>query len=217
MGRRSRLVYFIRAGAVFSADIDTGATREIATLPRRGGLSTVNAGETLLAGTYIEGASPDSNRNHPVQPQPLDQPPNKGLMMERTLAARLPRALYTVNIKSGEVKVILRSTDWLNHLPDGKTIWDDLQTPRGEVFWLAGYEVATGRRTWYSLLRNEWSIHFNVTPDAQLFCGYGGDPGQVAHAPDGRWIYLFHPELIRNRDGLIDPSSFNPVSFAPRS
>ena len=28
--------------------------------------------------------------------------------------------------------------------PDGKTIWYDLQTPRGEDFWLAGYNVETG-------------------------------------------------------------------------
>ena len=31
--------------------------------------------------------------------------------------------------------------------PDGKTIWYDLQTPRGEDFWLAGYNVETGERT----------------------------------------------------------------------
>ena len=68
---------------------------------------------------------------------------------------------------------------------DGKTIWYDLQTPRGEDFWLAGYNVETGERTWYHLQRNEWSIHFNVTRDGKLFCGDGGDPGQVAQAPDG--------------------------------
>jgi oligogalacturonide lyase len=107
-----------------------------------------------------------------------------------------------VNTGTGEMKTILRSTDWLNHVQfsptdpsmllfchegpwhkvdrtwtirtdgtgltqihhrtmnmeiegheffsvDGRTIWYDLQTPRSEVFWLAGYELATGRRTWY--------------------------------------------------------------------
>ena len=67
---------------------------------------------------------------------------------------------------------------------DGKTIWYDLQTPRGEDFWLAGYQVETGERTWYHLQRNEWSIHFNVSRDGTLFCGDGGDPGQVARAPE---------------------------------
>jgi oligogalacturonide lyase len=88
---------------------------------------------------------------------------------------------------------------------DGKTIWYDLQTPRGEVFWLAGYNVETGARTWYHLNRDEWSIHFNVTRDGTLFCGDGGDTGQVARAGNGRWIYLFRPERFPNRDGIRLP------------
>lgn len=67
----------------------------------------------------------------------------------------------------------------------------------------------SGERTWYHLQRNEWSIHFNVTADGKLFTGDGGDPGQVAHAPDGRWIYLFRPELVANR-GLDDKSLVRP-------
>jgi len=147
--------------------------------------------------------------------------------MEERLAARLPMALFTVDVKSGEVKVIHRSTDWLNHLEfsptdrtllmfchegpwhkvdriwlmrtdgghiekvhtrtmameiaghefwsaDGKTLWYDLQTPRGEVFWLAAYRVDTGERTWYALTR-----------DGALFCGDGGDPG--AGGESGAW------------------------------
>jgi oligogalacturonide lyase len=88
---------------------------------------------------------------------------------------------------------------------DGSTIWYDLQTPKGEDFWVAGYNVNTKRRTWYHLQRNEWSIHFNVTRDGTLFCGDGGDPGQVAHAPDGEWLYLFRPELKKNT-GVEDPA-----------
>lgn len=89
--------------------------------------------------------------------------------------------------------------------PDGKTILYDWQTRKGEDFWLASYEIATGKRVAYHMQRNEWSIHFNVTSDRMLFCGDGGDPGQVAHAPGGEWIYLFHPQLITG-DGVNDPS-----------
>ena len=78
---------------------------------------------------------------------------------------------------------------------DGKTIWYDLQLPKGEDFFLAGLNLTSGERTWYHLQRNEWSIHFNVGRDGRLFCGDGGDPGQVAKAEDGQWIYLFRPEL----------------------
>ena len=72
---------------------------------------------------------------------------------------------------------------------DGKTIWYDLQTPRGENFWLAGYELATARRTWYHLQRDEWSVHFNVSADGKLFAGDGGDDEMVAHAKDGKLLF----------------------------
>ena len=259
-GRKSQRVYYLRENAAYFTDVDSGETKKIAALPPRGGISTVNADETLLAGTYIEGAGQDYNNQRPAagvaapaaQGHPLDQPRNKGQMMENRLAARLPMALYTLNIQTGEVKTIHRATDWLNHLlfsptdptllmfchegpwhkvdriwsmrtdgsqikklhtrtmameifghefwaPDGKTIWYDLQTPRGEDFWLATYDVASGSRRQYHLARNEWSIHFNVSKDGSMLTGDGGDPGQVARAPDGQWIYLFRPELLENK------------------
>jgi oligogalacturonide lyase len=88
---------------------------------------------------------------------------------------------------------------------DGKTIWYDLQTPRGEDFWVAGYNVESGKRTWYHLQRDEWSVHFNVSPDNALFSGDGGDDRMVAHAGNGKWLYLFRPELISDKsEGNID-------------
>jgi oligogalacturonide lyase len=82
---------------------------------------------------------------------------------------------------------------------DGKWLWYDLQTPRGEVFWVAGYEVGTGQRVWYNLTRDEWSVHFNSSPDGRLFAGDGGSEGMVAKAKDGKWIYLFRPEMLNDR------------------
>jgi oligogalacturonide lyase len=261
-GRRTERVYYTREGSLFWTDIDSGETRKIAALPTRGAVATINADETLLAGTYIEGDGRDYGGNRAQQSHPLDQPRNKGQMMEERWAARLPMAMFTINVNTGEQKIIHKANDWLNHLlfsptdptllmfchegpwhkvdriwtirtdgtglkkihtrtmameifghefwsADGKTIWYDLQTPRGEDFWLAAYNVDTGARTWYHLQRNEWSIHFNVSRDGQLICGDGGDPGQVAKAPDGQWIYLFRPELIASR-GIDDPSLVKP-------
>lgn len=91
--------------------------------------------------------------------------------------------------------------------PDGKTVWYDLQRPRGEVFWLAGVELATGKRTWYAHERNEWSCHYNISPDQTLFAGDGGDEHMVAHAPDGKWIYLFRPKTIPDTAGMPSPNS----------
>jgi oligogalacturonide lyase len=84
--------------------------------------------------------------------------------------------------------------------PDGRTIWFDLQKPRGEKFYFAGADVASGREVAsYALGANEWSIHYAVAPGEKLFAGDGGDPTQVAHAPDGMWIYAFYPIGARFR------------------
>ena len=87
---------------------------------------------------------------------------------------------------------------------DGKWIWYDLQTPRSEVFWVAGYNVDSHERIWYHLERREWSVHFNVSPDGKLFAGDGGGPNSVAAPDNGQWIYLFRPEIVRDRtDGEL--------------
>jgi oligogalacturonide lyase len=78
---------------------------------------------------------------------------------------------------------------------DGKAIWYDLQTPRSGVFWVAGLNLESGARTWYRVEREQWSVHYNVSPDGKLFAGDGGGPRSVAAPGNGQWIYLFRPEL----------------------
>jgi len=173
--------------------------------------------------------------------------------------ARIPMAMFTVNIETGEQKINHQSTDWLNHLQfsptdphalmfchegpwhrvdriwslrlgeqpqlvhrrtmnmeiagheffdvDGKTIWYDLQTPRGEDFWLAAAEPDGSNRRWYHLERNQWSVHFNISPDGKFFAGDGGDEEMVAHAKDGKWLYLFRPKSIPDVAGISAPNS----------
>ena len=261
---------------VYAANVDTGATREVVKLPPGRNVSSLNADETLLLGSYVDGASapprppanrpPDANARF-GQPnyeavgadgKPMTYADAKDLRLHESLMATragAPRVLFTVNTKTGELKEILREHEWLGHLQfspadpnlimfchegtwhevdriwtihadgagltkihtrtmnmeiagheffsaDGAMIWYDLQTPRGQDFWLAGYQVSTGKRTWYHLQRNEWSVHFNVSPDGTLFAGDGGDSEMVARAPDGKWIYLFRPERVPDVAGI---------------
>lgn len=83
---------------------------------------------------------------------------------------------------------------------DGKWLWYDLQTPRGQVFWVAGLELATGRRVWKRVERNDWGVHFNIAPDNRTFASDGGDLDMVAHAPDGKWISLLRADTIVDAD-----------------
>jgi len=269
VGRKTRKVFYMKGDTVFETDIDTKATREIVkdAKLRSGSGFAVNADETLLGGSMVVGDMPAEFRpGAPPAAQPSPRPsiqpgqaepgrdnyPGKGDMMERRLAAKIPMTLYTINIKTGEIKTFHPATDWLNHVQfsptdptlmmfchegpwhkvdriwtirtdgsnrklmhersmemeiagheffgaDGRTIWYDLQTPKYKVFWLAGVDVATGKRTRYPVDRAEWSVHFNVSPDGTLFAGDGGGPNSVAAPGNGQWIYLFTPA----KDGTL--------------
>jgi oligogalacturonide lyase len=97
---------------------------------------------------------------------------------------------------------------------DGRSVWFDLQTPRSQVFWIAGVEMATGRKIRYHVERDWWSVHFNSSRDDTLFAGDGGDPSQVAYSTDGMWINLFRvqPGERITREKLVDMSRHNYVT-----
>jgi oligogalacturonide lyase len=250
---RGRGRRFRRGGEVFAANLETHAERSIARLPDKygGGNVAINADETLIVGVGVD-------------PEAAAEPrtPPDGRFEGRLLpgwSSGASRVLFTIDIATGETKVIHRSNDWLNHLQcsptdpgqvmfchegpwhyvdrtwliradgsaltqvhprtidmeiegheffsrDGKTVWYDLQTPRSLVFWVAGYEIATGKRVWYHVERNQWSVHYNISADGRLFAGDGGGPASVANMTpshetldppgNGQWIYLFRPKLI---------------------
>jgi oligogalacturonide lyase len=107
--------------------------------------------------------------------------------------------IWTINVNTKQIKLMhKRSMDmeiagheWFSH--DGNIIYYDLQQPRSVNFFVGGTDVNTGKEIKYSLTRDEWSIHFNVSQDGKMFCGDGGNDSQVAKAKDGMWIYLFKP------------------------
>ena len=268
-GHKTGRIYFVRDGAIFSADMETHATEMVAKIPAgvgRGGNITINADETEIVGIGGDGEG---------STVPREAPPGRGGgRLETRWSSGRPMMIYTVKIATGEVKTIHRENDWTNHLQcsptdpglvmfchegpwhfvdrvwtirddgsalrlmhkrtmemeiagheffsgDGKTVWYDLQTPKSGVFWVAGVELESGARTWYHLERNEWSVHYNVSPDGKLFAGDGGGPSSVAnHTPDGKelsppgngqWIYLFHPVLTSEQaqgGGLIRAGYF---------
>ena len=90
---------------------------------------------------------------------------------------------------------------------DGKTIWYDLHLPRGENLWVAGYEIASGKRTWWHLPNKDWNVHYNISSDGQLFCGDGSDEEMVSHAKDAKWIYLLRPRRVPDVAGIKNPRS----------
>ena len=276
VGPKTRQVFYLKGDTVYATHLDTHATRAVATGAqlRSGSGLTVNADETLLAGSVVESsasatATPPANTTSAVA-----APPPTGSSLETRWAARLPMALYTIDITSGVVKAFYKSTDWLNHVQfsptdpslvmfchegpwhkvdriwtirtdgslrrlmhertmemeiagheffsqDGRTIWYDLQTPKSTEFWLAGVVIASGERMRYKVAREQWSVHFNASPDGTRFAGDGGGPRSVAAPGNGQWIYLFTPKSgaleaerlvdLRMHDYQLEPN----VSFTP--
>lgn len=236
---KSKRVFYQIKDSVFATNIDTKETQLIFVFPKdyRASITTLNADETLLAGSKASDEQKEISRKYP----------EKKDFFERIFNAHLPNDLFTINLKTGELKKIHTENTWLGHVqfsptdpdilmfchegpwhkvdriwtintktkevklmhnrrmdmeiagheffaPDGKTIWFDLQTPRSVKFFLAGTNIKTGVEKRYEMTRDEWSIHFNISPDQQLFCGDGGNDSQVAKAKDGMWIYLFQPK-----------------------
>ena len=97
---------------------------------------------------------------------------------------------------------------------DGKTIWFDLQTPRSQVFWIAGVDISSGKETRYQIGRDAWSVHYNVSRDNTLFMGDGGDETQVAFSKQGTWINLFTvlPGDSLKREKLVNMAKHNYVT-----
>jgi len=122
-------LYYTRAGKdplfsqLWCVNLDTGKNRKIADLPRRAGVVAINADETLGAGTFIEGDANAGGAYDGTTPlgrmsaTNLGEPANKGEMMARRLAAKLPMTMFTIDLRTAKVKPLIQhSTDWLNHL-----------------------------------------------------------------------------------------------------
>ena len=261
-----RLVYYQVKDSVFSTNIDTKATKLVYVFPSdfQAGITTLNSDETLLAGAWSSDKEKEILKNNP----------NKSSFFDLIYEAREPRTLFTINVKTGELKKLFTDSAWLNHVqfsstdpkvlmfchegpwhkvdriwtinintkqvrlmhkrtmnmeiaghesfsPDGKTIWFDLQQPRSITFYVAGVDLKNLSEKKYAITRDEWSIHFTISPDEKSFAGDGGDPGQVAKAKNGEWIYFFTPKgdslkaerlvNMKNHNYKLEPN----VHFSP--
>jgi oligogalacturonide lyase len=129
VGHQTPNLYYTRATddpyffTLWSVNLDTGENRKLADLPRRGSVVTINADETLGAGTFIEGDANAGGAYDGTAPlgrmsaTNLGEPANKGQLMAQRLAAKLPMTMFTIDLRTGKMKTLLEhSTDWLNHL-----------------------------------------------------------------------------------------------------
>jgi len=129
VAHKSDTLYYTRGttnrffSTLWCVNLDTGVNRKLADLPRRADISAINADETFGGGTYIEGDANAGGAYDGTVPlgrmsdTNLGEPANKGEMMARRLAAKLPNTLFTIDLRTGKIKKLIEhSHDWLNHL-----------------------------------------------------------------------------------------------------
>src|SRR2546428_472812 len=98
------------------------AVTEIAKLPPHASVQTLNADEPLLAGAMTEEEVKPQSDGTLAQPSPseankaLTFAEEKEVRLNKRLEAHIPMALFTINTKTGELKSLHRSTEWLNHI-----------------------------------------------------------------------------------------------------
>jgi oligogalacturonide lyase len=126
--RRTREVYFSQGGALYAANLDTHATREITKARGR----TINADETFVVSTITATDPTGKTRRpepHTILPQREKMFPGKTQLtpeeesaaekedwLSRRLANPISQAFVFTNIKTGESKTNGWQYAWLNHL-----------------------------------------------------------------------------------------------------
>ncbi len=232
VGRQTPTVYYDKPTAnpdyeqLWCTNIDTGATRKLADLPRRGGVFSVNADETLAAGSYIAGNGEDyRDRNGAGIPQsggrPHFEPRNKGEMMAARMAAHLPMVLFVTDLKTGKSRPIHASTDWLDHAQfsptDPNLLMYAHQGPWNQVdkLWVIRTDGTHNRQIDDRIMLMEGSGHQWWDHDNnvwyQLYFPLGGPVSYIASVnvvTGARTWYYFPPadasiHVDRSRDGTM--------------
>jgi oligogalacturonide lyase len=152
VGTKTRRVFYQNDsdGWYYVVNIDTKQVTQLHPLPHHEIVSSVNADETLLVGTSLEGTARDfiryklqalqdahkalvDNRQAVVDARTAEIIAHPGAKAtassmdeinrkatsdaeEKRFASQTPEDIFTMNLQTGEVKVILKGTDWLNHV-----------------------------------------------------------------------------------------------------
>ena len=108
LGKKTKDVYYQIKDSVFASNIETKKTKLIYVFPAdfKASITTVNADETLLAGAWSEDKEKELFKNNP----------SKSEYFNIIYEAKLPRTLFTVNVKTKELKKIFTDSAWLNHV-----------------------------------------------------------------------------------------------------
>ena len=160
---KSRQLFFLSDATVYSTNLDTLQTREVATVPAHYGYGrgfTVNSDETLLAGCYCRG---EEKYYDPTIPRKR--------WIRAVYEAKLPNALYTIDIRTGEVNEFYHENEWLGHVqfsPTDPTLLEFChEGPERELdrMWLVRTDGTDLRKVYDKRYARELVTHEFWSPD----------------------------------------------------
>jgi len=109
VARKHREALYQCGDTVFATQIDTRVIRVLYVFPDtvHGTITTLNADETLLAGTFNTGDAEQAI---------IQQYPLKSQFFKRIYEAHIPHFLFTINLQTKILKVIHQENAWTNHV-----------------------------------------------------------------------------------------------------
>lgn len=103
-----RTVFYQCNDSVFATSLDTRKERLVFVFPEgfKGDITTVNADGSLLGGAWATDAEKEISRQYP----------EKHDFFNKIFEARLPRTLFTIDVRKGTLQKIFTDSAWLNHV-----------------------------------------------------------------------------------------------------
>jgi len=162
VGRKRREAFYRQGDTVSAVNVDDGSIREVGVLPEgfEGGLSTINADESLIAGSYGEGKAPF-----------MEQP--RSVWFTAIYEAHLLHHLFTIDVETGALTDFYQENNWLNHLQfsptDPKMLSYCHEGPwhRLHRMWLMDIDEAIPRKIHERTMDMEISGHEFWSPDGK--------------------------------------------------
>lgn len=168
---KSRQLFYMSGHSVYSTNLDTLETREIAKVPDPyvwgRGLS-VNSDETMLAGCYCLGEEKYYQSGMP-----------RKQWIRAIWKAKLPNTLYTIDVRTGKISEIHHENEWLGHVqfsPTDPTLIEFCHEGPGhelDRMWTIRSDGTGLRKLYEKRWPNELQTHEFWSPDGtKVWCDF---------------------------------------------
>lgn len=116
-GRKTKSVFFIAESedgasrTLFSIDLETNNLNKLFKVPPRYNIESINSDETLAVGTFESEQTNSNDDRNPANQSGV----KRGEVLYRRFSTSVPMTLFVVDLRTGNFRNILETTDWISH------------------------------------------------------------------------------------------------------